>query len=153
MKTVISTNDFLKRGYSISTDKSLLNLDVIHHYLAFESYWAKGLSIEKLRRSVENSMCFGIYHENNLCGFARVITDKATFAYICDVFVLQAHRGCGLSKWLMQNIKEHEDLSGLRRWMLATADAHELYKQYGFNAISMPERWMEIFTPHITAQS
>ena len=148
MKTVIFTDELLRLGYSISTDKSMLNLDVIHQYLAHESYWAKGLSMETLKRSVDNSMCFGIYYENNTCGFARVVTDKATFAYICDVFVLDAYRGRGLSKWLIQNIKEHEELSGLRRWSLATVDAHGLYSQFGFEPITHAERWMAIFTPY-----
>jgi GNAT superfamily N-acetyltransferase len=141
-----------QKGFTISTDKSLLNMRVIHQYLAYESYWSSGLTLEKLQRSIDNSLCFGIYHENNVCGFARVITDKATFAYICDVFVLEAYRGQGLSKWLMHNIKEHPELNGLRRWSLATADAHNLYKQFGFVPLSHTDRWMEIFTPYVKSE-
>jgi len=142
-------DQLLQKGYTITTDQSLLDINTIHHYLAHESYWAGGLSIERLQRSIENSLCFGVYHENNLCGFARVITDKATFAYLCDVFVLKPHRGHGLSKWLLQNIQEHPELIGLRRWSLATADAHSLYSQFGFVPLNNTNRWMEIFTPYV----
>ncbi|MFD1256712.1 GNAT family N-acetyltransferase [Mucilaginibacter terrae] len=150
METVNIAHNFLKKGYTISTDHSLLDVGVIYNFLENESYWAKGISLKRLQTSIDNSMCFGLYHQNNMCGFARVITDKATFAYICDVFVVKEHRGKGLSKWMIHTIKDHPELSGLRRWMLATADAHELYKQYGFRPISTPDRWMEIFTPYIT---
>lgn len=105
--------------------------------------------MDRLQLSIENSLCFGIYQENNQCGFARVVTDKATFAYLCDVFVLEPHRGQGLSKWLLQNIQLHPELIGLRRWSLATADAHTLYSQFGFVPLSKPDRWMEIFTPYV----
>ena len=150
MNKVDLTPKFIAKGYSISTDKSLLDVAAIHQYLANESYWAGGLSMQKLQSSIQNSLCFGIYHENNLCAFARVITDKATFAYVCDVFVMNAYRGQNLSKWLMQNIKEHTELKNLRRWLLATADAHGLYEQFGFTTIKMPDRWMEIYTPNQT---
>ena len=146
------TDQLTQKGYTISTDNSRLNVPVIHQYLAYESYWASGLPIDRLQRSIDNSLCFGIYHEDNICGFARVVTDKATFAYICDVFVLEPHRGQGLSKWLMQNIKRHPELNGLRRWSLATADAHNLYKQFGFVPISKPDLWMEIFTPYVKSE-
>ena len=105
--------------------------------------------MDRLQLSIENSLCFGIYQENNQCGFVRVVTDKATFAYLCDVFVLEPHRGQGLSKWLLQNIQLHPELIGLRRWSLATADAHTLYSQFGFVPLSKPDRWMEIFTPYV----
>lgn len=143
------TDQFLYQGYTISSDKSLLNVALIHQYLAYESYWAGGLPLDRLQLSIENSLCFGIYQENNQCGFARVVTDKATFAYLCDVFVLEPHRGQGLSKWLLQNIQLHPELIGLRRWSLATADAHTLYSQFGFVPLSKPDRWMEIFTPYV----
>jgi N-acetylglutamate synthase-like GNAT family acetyltransferase len=139
---------FLKKGFQISNDRSLLNFDLIYNYLANESYWAKEMPVEKLRLAIENSLCFGIYKNGEQVGFARVITDKATFAYLADVFVLPAYRGVGLSKWLMQTIMNHEELQGLRRWSLATADAQGLYKQFGFTEISNPERWMQIFTPY-----
>lgn len=143
---------FIKKGFLISTDNSLLDIDVIHQYLGGESYWAKGITKEKVQRSVDNSMCFGIYYEKKQIGFARVITDKATFAYLADVFVLNAYRGQGLSKWLMQTILAQPDLQGLRRWVLATADAHGLYKQFGFEPLAIPDRWMNLFTPNPVPQ-
>ena len=149
MKTIMNDNAFaLQKGFIISTDKSLIDFEVVHNYLDKESYWAKGIPAERLRNGIENSICFGIYKQNKQAGFARVVTDKATFAYICDVFVLPEHRRLGLSKWLIQTIKQHPELQGLRRWTLATADANGLYQQFGFKAINRPERWMEIFTPY-----
>ena len=143
---------FIKKGFQISTEKSLLNVDVIYDYLNNESYWAQGMPREKLENGIEHSICFGVYYQNNQAGFARVITDKATFAYLCDVFILPAFRKKGLSKWLVQTIVNHPDLTGLRRWSLATADAQGLYSQFGFKQINRPERWMEIFTPYIKPQ-
>lgn len=148
MPVYMNDATFLKKGFQISTDKSLLNFDLIYNYLANESYWAKEMPVEKLRLAIENSVCFGVYKNGEQVGFARVITDKATFAYLADVFVLPAYRGVGLSKWLMQTIMNYEELQGLRRWSLATADAQGLYKQFGFTEISNPERWMQIFTPY-----
>jgi N-acetylglutamate synthase-like GNAT family acetyltransferase len=148
MNMIMTDADFLKKGYKISADKSLLDFDLIYHYLSAETYWSKGIPRERLKTAIDHSLCFGIYHQNNQAGFARVITDKGTFAYIGDVFVLPAYRGAGLSKWLVQTIKDHPDLQGLRRWILATADAHGLYSQFGFTPLSHPERWMEIFTPY-----
>jgi len=140
---------FLKKGFKISTDKSLIDFETVYNYLNGESYWAKGIPVEKLRKAIQNSMCFGVYDkENSQVGFARVITDQATFAYICDVFILPGFRGLGLSKWLIQSILGHPDLQGLRRWSLATADAHGLYSQFGFTQITRPDRWMEIFRPY-----
>ncbi len=130
-------------GYSISTDKSKLELEVIHDFLA-NSYWAKNIPIEIVKRSIENSLCFGVYHNNKLVGFARVISDFATFAYLGDVFILEAHRGKGLSKILMQEVFSHAQLQGLRRFCLGTKDAHTLYEQFGFYVIKKPELWMEI---------
>lgn len=141
---------FLKKGFIISTDQNLIDFDLVFQYLSEESYWAKGISSEKMRTAIKNSFCFGVYRQNELSGFARVVTDKATFAYICDVFIIPSSRGLGLSKWLIQTILEHPELQGLRRWSLATADAHGLYSQFGFQPVSRPERWMEIFTPYIT---
>lgn len=144
----MNTDTFLKKGYSISTDKSLLDFDTLYKYLSEDSYWAQGLPADSFRRSIENSMCFGVYKESNLAGFARVITDKATFAYICDVFILPGYRRVGLSKWLMQTIVEYPELQGLRRWSLATSDAHGLYSQFGFTQLTRPEVWMEKFKPY-----
>jgi N-acetylglutamate synthase-like GNAT family acetyltransferase len=148
MKVFVNDKTFIDKGFKISTDKSLLNFDVIYRYLDTESYWAKGIPAERLKRAIENSMCFGVYQGDEQIGFARVITDKATFGYIADVFILPGFRNIGLSKWLMQTITNHPDLQGLRRWSLATADAQGLYSQFGFIEITRPERWMEIFTPY-----
>ena len=130
--------------YSISTDKEKLQLTVIHHYLSVESYWAKHIPLEIVEQSIENSLCFGIYLKNEQIGFARVITDYASFGYLADVFILEAHRGKGLSKRLMEYIMAHPKLQGLRRFCLATRDAHSLYTQFGFKAIVKPENFMEI---------
>jgi GNAT superfamily N-acetyltransferase len=146
--TYMNTDYFLKKGYTISTDKTLLDFEVIYKYLSEESYWAKGILAERLKNAIEGSMCFGVYKGNTIAGFTRVITDKATFAYLCDVFILPGYRGIGLSKWLMQTIVEHPELQGLRRWSLATADAHGLYSQFGFTQLSRPENWMEKFKPY-----
>ncbi len=148
MRSYINDAIFLEKGFFISTDKNLIDLDIVYKYLDQDSYWAKNIPMEALRKAVENSLCFGIYHQNNQVGFARVITDTATFAYICDVFVLPGHRKFGLSKWLMQTIINYPELQGLRRWSLATADAQGLYSQFGFTQITCPERWMEIFKPY-----
>ncbi|MGZ3777409.1 MAG: GNAT family N-acetyltransferase [Mucilaginibacter sp.] len=148
MKTIMNDQAFLDKGYSISTDKSDIDFDRVYHYLEHDSYWAKGVTAERLRRAIENSMCFVILKQNELAGFTRLVTDKATFAYICDVFVLEEHRRLGLSKWLMQTIMQHPELQGLRRWSLATADAHGLYEQVGFVPLSKPENWMEIYIPY-----
>jgi GNAT superfamily N-acetyltransferase len=141
---------FQKKGFHISTDKNLLDFEMIYSYLSEDSYWANGVQAETLRKAIENSLCFGVYKQNIQVGLARVVTDKATFAYICDVFILSEYRGLGLSKWLIQTILEHPELQGLRRWSLATADAHGLYSQFGFTQISRPERWMEKFKPYLS---
>ena len=138
------TND---DGFVISTDKSRLQFDVIQHFLSDESYWAQNRTPEQTRTAIENSICFGLFHGDRQIGFARVVTDQATFAYLGDVFVLPQYRGRGLSKWLMETIIEHSDLQGLRRWILATRDAHGLYQQYGFGQLVHPDRWMELTAP------
>jgi GNAT superfamily N-acetyltransferase len=142
------TQKLANEGYFISTDQQLIDFDEVYNFLENESYWSKGVTKERLRRAISNSLCFGIYKNGKQAALARVITDKATFAYICDVFVLQEHRGKGLSKWLIQTIRQHQDLQGVRRWSLATADAHGLYAQYGFVPLTQTDRWMEIFTPY-----
>ena len=129
-------------GYLISIDRSLLDLRFVHGYLK-TSYWAAGVPEEVVRRSVENSLCFGVYSDEEQVGFARVVTDRATFAYLADVFVLEEHRGRGLGKWLVEVVLSHPELRGLRRWMLATRDAHELYRKYGFAELGRPEIFME----------
>lgn len=127
----------------ISTDKSLLRIETIHSVLN-ESYWAKNIPVEILKRSIENSMCFGVYIEKEQIGFCRVITDKATFAYLADVFITENHKGKGYSKLLIKEVMAHPDLQGLRKFLLGTADAHGLYRQFGFKELAKPERMMEI---------
>jgi len=137
-----------KKGeYEIDTDKRRLDIAGIHKFLSTESYWAKNRTLEQTLTAIENSLCFGLYHGREQVGFARVVTDRATFAYIGDVYVLDGHRGRGLSKWLMQTIVEQPDMQNLRRWLLATKDAHGLYAQYGFETLVHPERWMERTAP------
>ncbi|WP_419803331.1 GNAT family N-acetyltransferase [Mucilaginibacter sp.] len=147
VKVIMNDDAFLKKGYLISTDKTLLDINVIHQFLDQLSYWGKGISLEMVQTSVQNSMCFGVYHQQNQIGFARVITDAATFAYVCDVFILPDHRKSGLSKWLVQTVRNHPKLKDLRRLVLATADAQGLYGQFGFAQIKNHDRWMEIFQP------
>ncbi len=138
-----------KRGeFTISTDRALLDREAIHVFLA-ASYWARGIPRETLDRAIENALCFGIYEGDRQVGFARVVSDFATFAYLADVFVLDSHRGRGLSKWLMEVIMGHPRLQGLRRWSLATRDAHGLYARYGFRRPENPDRLMEIVDPEI----
>ena len=126
----------------ISTERSLLDLGIVYGYLK-TSYWAAGVPEDVVRRSVENSLCFGVYSGEEQVGFARVVTDRATFAYLADVFVLEEHRGRGIGKWLVEAVLSHPELRGLRRWMLATRDAHELYRKYGFAELGRPGIFME----------
>ncbi|HEX3387392.1 MAG TPA: GNAT family N-acetyltransferase [Mucilaginibacter sp.] len=147
-KTIMNDKAYAEKGYTITNNKSLIDFDRVYHYLEHESYWAKGITAERLKTAIENSMCFVIMKQNQFAGFARVVTDKATFAYLCDVFVLEEHRRLGLSKWLIQTTIQYPDLQGLRRWSLATVDAHRLYEQFGFVPLSKPENWMEIYKPY-----
>ncbi|HWX28180.1 MAG TPA: GNAT family N-acetyltransferase [Steroidobacteraceae bacterium] len=134
----------MHRGeYTITTDRDRFDLAAIHRFLT-RSYWSPGVPIAIVERSIANSLCFGLFHERDQVGLARVITDKATFAYLSDVYVLESHRGKGLSKWLLAVIRSHEDLQGLRRFMLSTQDAHGLYSQFGFTALAFPSRMMEV---------
>jgi len=130
-------------AYEVSSDPARLDLDVIHGFLR-RSYWSPGIPREVVERALRNSLGFGAYHRGAQVGFARVITDRATFAYVADVFVLEEHRGRGVSKLLMQAVMAHPELQGLRRWSLATRDAHGLYRQFGFAPVAQPERHMEI---------
>ena len=133
-----------QRGeYTISTDNNRLDLPVIHDFISNQSYWGRGRAIEVVQRAVDNSLNFGLYTQAQQVGFARVVTDYSTFAWIADVFVLGEHRGRGLSKWLMEVILSHPQLQGFRRWVLATKDAHSLYARFGFIPLHRPERWME----------
>lgn len=135
--------------YQLTTDLSRIDAAAVHRYLSEESYWARGIPYEIVERSMQHSLCFAILCDGQTVGFARVTSDRATVAYLGDVFVLPAHRGKGLSKWLVSCISAHPALQGLRRWMLATADAHGLYAQFGFTAMKAPERWMERHDPAI----
>ena len=143
-----------QRGeYTISTDDVRLDIALIHDFLSNQAYWAKGRTRATIERSIANSLAFGVYRAGRQVGFARVITDYATFAYLADVFVLEEERGQGLGKWLMETIVRHPALQGLRRWLLATHDAHGLYRQYGFTELKRPDRWMERFDETPPAQS
>ena len=140
--------DFTKDGFVISTEKEKLDIDLIHSFLN-RTYWAEGISKEIIRRSIEGSLCFGVFENDKQVGFARMITDKATFAYLADVFIIEVYRGRGLSKWLMEVIMSHPDLQGLRRMILATKDAHGLYSQFGFTPLINVDRWMHILDPDV----
>lgn len=129
--------------YLISTDRDRLDIALIHDFLSRQTYWAKGRSVEVVKRSIDNSLPFGLFKDNQQIGFARVVTDYATFAWLADVFVLDEFRGRGLAKWLMDVILSHPELQGFRRWVLATKDAHGLYRNFGFNELKKPDRWME----------
>ena len=139
----------LKNDFIISTDKSAIDIAVVYNYLSKESYWAKNISMDIVTRAIENSFCFVVLKKeaskkNTQVGFARVITDKATFGYLADVFILEQYRGIGLSKWLMHEILNHQELQGFRGWMLGTKDAHTLYEQFGFKRLQNSERIMRL---------
>ncbi len=133
-----------KGDYSITTDKTKLDLEVIHHFLSTQAYWSKNMPFEKVKQGVENSLNFGLFFKEQQIGYARIISDFSTIAYLGDVFVLPEYRGKGLSKWLMHEIMTHPNLQGLRRWILLTGDAHGLYKQFGWTEITNPDKWMEL---------
>ena len=137
------------KGINISTSHDDLDIELIHSFVA-NSYWAKNIPFSTLQKSIDNSLVFGAYaNDGRQVGFARVISDKATFAYLSDVFVIEKYRGQGISKQLMENISSHPDLQGLRRFMLATSDAHGLYSQFGFKSVENPEKLMQVLTPGI----
>ena len=135
------------QSYLISTDKSKLDIDLLTDYLINHSYWARTRTVEQIKISIEHSMCFAVYHTQKQIAFGRVITDCATFAYLADVFVLENYRKQGISKALMKFILAHPQLQNLRRFILATRDAHGLYAQFGFKELHWTERWMEIYNP------
>ncbi|WP_307197047.1 GNAT family N-acetyltransferase [Neobacillus niacini] len=141
---------WINKGFSISTNKEYLDLTLIHNFLSQEAYWSKGIPQQIVKKAIENSpLCYGVYKGVvgkdviEQVGFARVISDLATYAYLCDVFILSDYRKLGLSKWLMGIITNHSELQGVRRCMLATNDAHSLYNQYGFEQIVNPELFMQ----------
>ena len=131
-------------GYTISTDPALLNPDLIVNFLQAQSYWARDRSRAEIERSIQHSMTFGLYRDSEQVGFARLITDRTIFVYVCDVFVLESERGKGLGKWLMNTIQTHPELQSVRRWVLTTQDAHGMYAQTGFAPLKHPARWMQI---------
>ena len=135
-------------GFTVSTDPTRLDVDAVQAYLA-TSYWAEGIPREIVEKSLRGSLCFGLYEAGRQIGLARVITDRATFAYLCDVYVLPEHRGRGLGRWLMECVMAHPDLQGLRRFSLVTRDAHDLYRPFGFTEIEQPERHMAIVRPDL----
>ncbi|HEX5733307.1 MAG TPA: GNAT family N-acetyltransferase [Blastocatellia bacterium] len=145
-------NEWRRDGYLISTDKRLLDVPVIHGFLA-RSYWAAGVPLEVVERSIEHSIAFGLYEANRQIGFARAITDRATFAYLADVFILEEFRGRGLGEWLIEAVMSHPELQGLRRWMLVTRDAHGLYRKSGFADLRNPASIMEKTEPAIYSKA
>lgn len=141
--------EWQKENFLISTDKGKLDIPYIHRFLSQDSYWAEGIPIDIIRTSIQNSLCFGVYVYDQQIGFARIVTDEATFGYLADVFIDPNFRGNGLSKWLMQVIVDYPSLQRLRRLLLVTKDAHGLYEQFGFMVVQNPERFMNIHRPGI----
>ncbi len=140
-------------GYAVSDDPARLDVASVHNYLSGRSYWAPGVPRSTVQRAIGNSLCFGLYHGDAQVGFARVVTDRATFGYLCDVFVEEAHRGAGLGKWLVECVLAHPELQGLRRLCLMTRDAHALYAPFGFRALPDPARYLEIHRPDVYKKS
>jgi GNAT superfamily N-acetyltransferase len=138
--------------YTISTDPSLLDLATIHEFLSTQAPWSRNIPLATVQESIAHSLCFGLFCQGQQIGFARVISDFATIAYLGDVFVLPAYRGQGLSKWLLQQVMAHPRLQSLRRWILLTADAHGLYQQFGWTEITDPSKWMEVHNPAVYAE-
>ncbi len=139
--------EYSKDGYRITTDRESMDAGEIHGYLS-RSYWARGRPRSVVEKSIRHSLCFGLFEGDAQIGFARVVTDYATFAYLADVFVLESHHGLGLGKWLLECVMAHPELQGLHRWNLATRDAHGLYARHGFTPLSRPEDYMEIMAPN-----
>ena len=140
--------EWTKENYTITTDKSKINVAFVQQFLS-QSYWAENIPAEIVQRSIEGSLCFAVFHNQEQVGFARVITDTATFAYLADVFIDETWRGKGLSRWLMGVIISHPSLQGLRRFLLATRDAHGLYSKFGFTPLKDMAPWMQIHVPGI----
>jgi GNAT superfamily N-acetyltransferase len=141
-------NEWQTGEFTVSTDRNRLQIEVIHKYLREESYWARERTFTQTATAIKNSLPFGVYKGENQVGFARIVTDYATFAYLGDVFILPEYQSKGLGKFLMKTILEHPDLQGFRRWILATKDAHGLYEKFEFAAFRHPERWMEKTAPN-----
>jgi len=144
--------EWRRDGFVVSTDAARVDVDLVHRFLAHDAYWARGITRDVVVRSIEHSLVFGVYDEHGAqVGFARAITDRATTAYIADVFILPERRGRGLGVWLMGCVRAHPDLQGLRVWRLGTLDAHGLYEKHGFRPLAHPERMMEIIDPDVYA--
>lgn len=136
-------------GYKISSETSDMDVSVIHDFIS-KSYWAENIPLLTMDTAIQNSLCFGVFTDSgNQIAFARMVTDSATFAYLADVFVLEEHRGKGISKWIMENIMQHPNLQGIRRMALATSDAHGLYAEFGFKALNSPASFMELHQPDV----
>jgi GNAT superfamily N-acetyltransferase len=133
-----------KDDFCISTEKTKLDVNAIHNFLSTQAHWSANISIERVQKGVENSLNFGLYFKDQQIGYAKIISDFSTIAYLGDVYILPEYRGLGLSKWLIQTIMEHSDLQGLRRWILLTVEAHGLYKKFGWTEIANPDKWMEL---------
>ena len=138
--------DITNGPFLVTADRQRMDLDAVHAFLT-RSFWATGIAREVVARSIAHSLCFGLFDRQAQVGFARVVTDSSTYAYLCDVYVLEEYRGRGLGKWMMAFVMNHPELQGLRRFMLATADAHGLYAQFGFKAVARPQNMMEIRDP------
>ena len=141
---LLKPREFKRVDHTVSTDPARLDLPWIHNYLTHDAYWAKGVTFEVFHKSVENSLCFGVYHQEEQVGFGRVISDYATFAYLADVFISEGYQQRGLGIWLVDCIVSYPELQGLRRWMLVTSDAQGLYEKFGFSPMENPDRIMEM---------
>jgi ribosomal protein S18 acetylase RimI-like enzyme len=146
----VALTEYEQQGYRISTESEAMDLDAVHAYLA-RSYWAREIPKDLVAKAFRGSLCFGLFKDDCQIGFARVVTDRSTFAYLCDVYVLEDYRGRGLGVWLMDAVLAHPDLQALRRFVLATRDAHGLYERYGFSGLARPEIFMEINRPDMYA--
>lgn len=143
--------EYIKDKYVISTDKSKLDVEAIHAFLTTQAYWALHRPLEMVKKAIENSYCFGVFDQKKLVGFARLVTDYSTFAWLCDVFIIPEYRGQGLSKWLIECVINDTEVKKVSRFLLATRDAHELYRKYGgYELLRNPERWMERINPEIS---
>jgi GNAT superfamily N-acetyltransferase len=147
------SHEWRRGDYLVSTDRALLDIPLMHGFLSTQTYWALNRPLELIQKSVDNSLPFGVYKADKQVGFARVVTDYATFGWLADVFILPAEQGKGLGTWLTECVLAHPDLQGFRRWLLATKDAHEIYRRLGFIELNRPERFMERRDPNSTDQS
>lgn len=145
----MNTITITKNQFTLSTDTKKIDKKAVHHFLSTQAYWSLNIPFETVEKAIENSLCFGIYIDKEQIGFARVITDYATIAYLGDVYILDTYRGNGLSKWLMETIMNTTELQHLRRWILLTRDAHELYRKYGWTNLEDDSKWMELHTKNV----